>query len=211
MRIKLSKPAELADFQDEQKSTESQNINLMNKYFSSDVSDPSRDVLVLREPARSDGLKLHELIASCPPLDPNSVYCNLLQCSHFAATTVVAAGGDELLGAVSGYLVPGRPDCLFIWQVAVAERARGKSLAKRMIRHILERDACRQVRYLETTITADNHASWRMFLALAAELGALHRTSPMFERSRHFRGSHATETLLRIGPFDVENRNRRER
>ena len=44
----------------------------------------------LRTPVKDDGFRLHQLVAECPPLDPNSIYCNLLQCSHFAETGVAA-------------------------------------------------------------------------------------------------------------------------
>lgn len=36
------------------------------------------DYIVLRPPERKDGAALHDLIASCPPLDLNSRYAYLL-------------------------------------------------------------------------------------------------------------------------------------
>lgn len=165
---------------------------------------PSKEVL-LRRPVSEDGAGVHHLISRCPPLDENSIYCNLLQASHFADTSVAAhwegEGNGELAGFVSGYLVPERPDTLFIWQVAVAEEARGLGLAGRMIREILRRPACAQVRHLETTITPDNTASWALFRGLARRLDTGCAESVMFDRERHFRGRHDSEMLLRIGPF----------
>ncbi|MFC6978152.1 diaminobutyrate acetyltransferase [Microbulbifer taiwanensis] len=165
-----------------------------------------REVL-LRRPVSEDGADVHRLISRCPPLDENSLYCNLLHSSHFAATSVAAqwegAGEEkgELAGFVSGYLVPERPDTLFVWQVAVAEEARGLGLAGRMIRDILGRPSCAQVRYLETTITPGNEASWALFRGLARKLDTGCAESVMFDRERHFRGRHDSEMLLRIGPF----------
>ena len=78
----------------------------------------------LRPPAREDGAAVFGLIQRCPPLDANSMYCNLLQCSHFADTSVAALADGVLVGFISGYLVPGRPDSLFIWQVAVGPDTR---------------------------------------------------------------------------------------
>jgi hypothetical protein len=46
--------------------------------------------MILREPGAADGPALHALVEQCPPLDPNSRYCNLLQITHFAGTAVVA-------------------------------------------------------------------------------------------------------------------------
>nr|WP_010133480.1 diaminobutyrate acetyltransferase [Microbulbifer agarilyticus] len=155
----------------------------------------------LRRPVSEDGARVHRLIGDCPPLDTNSLYCNLLQASHFAATSVAAEHNGDLVGFISGYIIPDRPDTLFIWQVAVAESGRGMGLAGRMLREILSRPACRGVRYLETTITPDNEASWALFRGFARKLDAVCIDSVMFDRERHFNGQHDSEMLLRIGPF----------
>lgn len=170
------------------------------------VTECESSRVLLRRPVSEDGAAVHRLIGNCPPLDTNSLYCNLLQASHFSATSVAAVlGGEgqdgELVGFVSGYLVPERADTLFIWQVAVAEQGRGIGLAGRMLREILARLACRQVRYIETTITPDNDASWALFRSLARKLDARCSDSVMFDRERHFNGRHDSEMLLRIGPF----------
>lgn len=164
---------------------------------------PATSDVLLRQPVSEDGAAVHQLISRCPPLDENSLYCNLLQASHFADTSVAAELNGELAGFISGYLVPGRPDTLFIWQVAVAQEARGLGLAGRMLREILSRSGCAQVRYLETTITPDNEASWALFRSLARKLKAECNESVMFDRERHFGGRHDSEMLLRIGPFST--------
>ena len=165
-----------------------------------EARDKSAQVL-LRRPVSEDGADVHQLIGNCPPLDTNSLYCNLLQASHFSATSVAAELNGELVGFISGYIVPERPDTLFIWQVAVAEQGRGMGLAGRMLREILARPACTEVCHLETTITPDNDASWALFRSLARKLEANCVDSVMFDRERHFNGQHDSEMLLRIGPF----------
>ena len=163
---------------------------------------PARALPQFRTPAADDGPALFDLIASCPPLDQNSRYCNLLQVTHFAATAVLAeSDSGELLGAVTGYLKPDTPDCLFIWQVAVAPSARGQRLAPAMMDEILSRPACRRVRWLETSITPDNQASWAAFRKFAESRGADLGHADWFGRDRHFAGRHADEQLLRIGPL----------
>ena len=163
-------------------------------------ADKSAQVL-LRRPVSEDGARVHQLIGNCPPLDTNSLYCNLLQASHFSATSVAAELDGELVGFISGYIIPERPETLFVWQVAVAENGRGMGLAGRMLREILARPACAQVTHLETTITPDNDASWALFRSLARKLDAGLAESVMFDRDRHFNGQHDSEMLLRIGPF----------
>lgn len=165
------------------------------------IASQAAESLVLRPPSADDGPALYELIAACPPLDQNSRYCNLLQVSHFAQTAVVAELDGELAGSITGYLKPGDPETLFIWQVAVHERARGQSLATRMMDDIVDRDVCRDVRYMETTIDPGNAASWRAFEKFAEARNAPSDQSLLFSRERHFAGTHGDEVLLRIGPF----------
>jgi L-2,4-diaminobutyric acid acetyltransferase len=155
--------------------------------------------LVLSKPNAEDGSAVFDLIARCPPLDQNSMYCNLLQCSHFRDTSVVAKVGDVPVGFISGYRIPSQPDTLFVWQVAVDSRMRGHGLASRMLRQLI--DQVGQVNYLHTSITSANQASWRTFERLAKDLGVHLSTEVMFDHERHFDQRHDTEELVIIGPF----------
>jgi L-2,4-diaminobutyric acid acetyltransferase len=143
---------------------------------------------------------LFRLVQACPPLDPNSRYCNLLHCTHFAATSIAATDGERLLGFISAYRLPARPDTLFVWQVAVHDDARGRGLAGRMLDAIFERRGLRDLRYLETTVTPDNRPSTALFHAFARRHGAPVESSTLFDRDLHFEGAHDSELLLRVGP-----------
>lgn len=157
--------------------------------------------LTLRAPALTDGMDVHRLIEHSPPLDTNSSYCNLLQCSHFSGTSVIAKTNGSPVGFISGYLIPERPDTLFVWQVAVAKQARGQRLAAKMLSHILARPHCSNVCYIETSITEDNQASLSVFKGLAKALDADITSTPWMEKERHFSGQHDSEPLVRVGPF----------
>jgi L-2,4-diaminobutyric acid acetyltransferase len=148
-----------------------------------------------------DGPALHRLIGVCTPLDTNSLYCNLLQSSHFAATSITAKTDGVLIGSITGYRIPERPNTLFIWQVAVHPLARGQGMAIRMLRALMARPSLADIQFIETTITEDNSASWRLFLKFADECSAETQRSIMFEKAQHFDGHHDSEQLLRIGPF----------
>lgn len=157
-------------------------------------------------PTAADGPALYQLIERCPPLDTNSRYCNLLQCTHFADTSVLAwsdwdDANPTLVGSVTGYITPQQPDVLFIWQVAVAREGRGRGLAKSMLLHLLKRPDCKEVRFIETTITPDNEASWGLFRGLSRDLNCDCNEYPFFYRDQHFNGEHKSELMCRIGPF----------
>ncbi len=163
--------------------------------------DSSRETIELRRPVPEDGASVFDLVERCPPLDPNSRYCNLLQCTHFAGTSVTAVQQDDIVGFISAYLVPDRADTLFIWQVAVSELVRGQGLATRMVNDILARPECSQVSYIETTITESNQASWALFQGLVNKLSTELHASVIFDKEQHFVNAHETEMLVRIGPI----------
>ncbi|KAA9008180.1 diaminobutyrate acetyltransferase [Histidinibacterium aquaticum] len=153
---------------------------------------------VFRKPEAEDGSQIWELIRDCKPLDENSMYCNLLQCDHFADTCVVGEVEGEALGWISAYIPPSEPDTIFVWQVAVHERARGMGLGKKMLTHLLNRKECKNVTKLKTTITSDNDASWGLFRSFAkAQDGDLSH-EPHYEEEDHFDGRHATENMVTI-------------
>ena len=157
--------------------------------------------LRFRPPVGTDGPAVTALISRCPPLDRNSAYCNLIQCTHFADQCVVAEIGGRIVGWVSGHRPASDPRAFFVWQVAVATEGRGKGLAKRMIQSLLTRSAQHDVTHLITTITDDNAASWALFRGLARDWDAPIERTVCFEREAHFAGAYPTEYQARIGPL----------
>ncbi len=159
--------------------------------------------ITFRKPRSTDGHPLNQLISRCPPLDTNSTYCNLLQCTHFADTSIAAVTQqDELVGFISGYIPPSRPDTLFVWQVAVDERCRGQNVAQRMLMALIDRCQSEQsLHYIETTITPGNTASEALFSRVYQQLSAPIEKTVLFSRKNHFADQHDDEVLWRGGPF----------
>jgi len=157
--------------------------------------------ITLRKPGVEDGAALHRLVRECRPLDENSVYCNVLQCTHFADTCVVAEKGGDLVGFVTGYRLPDNPEVYFLWQVGVGEGGRGHGLGKRMIQAILSRPFCRGVTELNTTITRSNEASRGLFASFARDEGA-EMTEHEWLTEAHLDG-HSAEYLFRIRPLST--------
>ncbi len=152
----------------------------------------------LREPTAEDGADIWELVRACKPLDENSMYCNLIQCDHFRDTCMVAEVNGEIVGWISAYVLPYDPETLFVWQVAVAESARGTGLGTLMLGALLDRKACSGVRRLQTTITSDNEGSWALFRKLAEQRGTDLEAQAYFTQSLHFRDRHSTEHMVTI-------------
>jgi L-2,4-diaminobutyric acid acetyltransferase len=157
-----------------------------------------------RAPRPEDAHRVWKLIEETPSLDKNSLYCNLLQCSHFAPTCAVAEIDGALVGWLSGYLPPGSDDTLFVWQVCVSQRAQGQGIARKLIAAVLARASSTRVRYLACTITEDNTASWGLFGSVARALKAQMRQAEHFLRDTHFDGGHDSELAVSIGPFTEE-------
>lgn len=161
--------------------------------------------ITLREPSPADAPGITNLVRNCKPLDVNSHYAYLLLCHHFPKTCVVAVSGSKVVGFLSAYHPPERPDVIFVWQVAVSAGARGQGLAGRMLDELLQRKACAGVSFLETTISPSNQASQALFRKLAERLETGCETSELFSEEL-FAGveNHEPEVLFRIGPFSPE-------
>lgn len=153
---------------------------------------------VFRTPNIGDGDQVHKLIASCPPLDVNSSYCNFLQSTHFKQTCIMAVCNDEIAGFISSYLKPDNNSELFIWQVAVAPQHRGKGLAFHMLKELLMRDNLEHVKAVETTITKDNQGSWNLFKKLDKANDNQGSVTTFLDEHKHFKGKHDTEYLYHI-------------
>jgi L-2,4-diaminobutyric acid acetyltransferase len=167
---------------------------------------PPTESLELRSPAAGDAASVWRLVEKTPALDTNSPYAYLLLCSHFADTGVVGTVGSRLAGFVLGYIRPDtRPDegaSAFVWQVAVAENARGCGVGGRLFDAWFARCLQRSSpRFLEATVTPSNAASRALFASFAKRHGA-----PLHERIAFPRTSfpadvrHEDEIGIRIGP-----------
>jgi len=154
--------------------------------------------LTFRKPAPEDGSEVWALIRACEPLDVNSMYCNLIQCDHFADTCILAERDGVPVGWISGYRLPDALDTLFVWQVAVSPDARGLGLGSEMLDRLLSRADMEGVRALQTTITRDNQASWKLFRSLAERHGGTLTDEPHYKKQDHFDGEHATEYMVTI-------------
>lgn len=164
-------------------------------------SESGADV-VLRQPRLEDGKAVHELIGRCPPLDLNSSYNYFLLCSHFAETCVVAEVDGQIQGFLSGYLIPGRPDTYFLWQVAIDSSLRGQGMASKLLNEALGRGVCNAVNYLETTVSPSNKASRRVFESFAEKANYGWHEEVFLDESHFGAESHESEVLFRIGPFN---------
>ncbi|MDQ2093464.1 diaminobutyrate acetyltransferase [Rhodalgimonas zhirmunskyi] len=162
-----------------------------------DIDQPRTRMPRLRKPNATDGAEIWELVRRCAPLDENSMYCNLIQADHFRDTCVVAEVDGEVVGWISGHMIPGQ-NAFFVWQVAVCPSARGLGLGGKMLHHLIARDECAEAEELKTTITKDNAASWGLFRSFARKIGGDLSDEPHFKRDAHFGGAHDTEHMVTI-------------
>lgn len=152
-----------------------------------------------RIPSLADAQAMWRIARDSVVLDLNSSYAYLLWCKDFSETSVVAEVDGSIAGFVTGYRPPHQPDTLMVWQVAVAEQWRGRGIARAMLDALADRPTDPPVKHLETTITADNAASQRLFAAFAAARGARVERRPGFEAAQ-FPDDHDAELLFHISP-----------
>lgn len=156
---------------------------------------------MVRTARREDGPAVWRLVRDSGVLDVNSLYCYLLVCEHFGSTSVVAEVADAVVGFVTAFRPPRRPDVIFVWQVGVDSGCRGRGIAGRLLRSLLGLEALAGVTHLETTVAPSNRASQALFRSLARRLGTSCEVSPYFGEELFGGDGHEAEELYRIGPF----------
>jgi L-2,4-diaminobutyric acid acetyltransferase len=161
------------------------------------LSRTAAETAVLRAPRTGDGAPLWRIAVDSQVLDANSSYAYLLWCRDFRSTSVIAEIDSEVAGFVTGYLRPQAPDTLFVWQVAVDERFRGRGLAGAMLDRLVGDVAGHGVSTLETTVSPDNEASLAMFAALARRHDTPLEREQLFTPP-DFPDGHQAEDLYRI-------------
>ncbi|MGH9263143.1 MAG: diaminobutyrate acetyltransferase [Acidimicrobiales bacterium] len=169
------------------------------------TSDPHRtegtEHLRLRPPCVADASGVWRLSRTCGSIDENSPYAYLLVCSHFAATSLVAMNGSEVVAFASAYRPPTGHDAVFVWQIAVDPVERRRGIGRALLDALIDLPANRDATHLEATVAPSNAASLRLFGSFAGDHNAACRVSTMFPADTFPDGGHEAELLLRIGPL----------
>ncbi|MFA7083635.1 MAG: diaminobutyrate acetyltransferase [Arcobacteraceae bacterium] len=153
--------------------------------------------IILRNPEKNDAKKIVNLIKTGGTLDLNSEYLYLLQCTHFEKSCCVALDNNEIIGFVSGYCVPNNANTLFIWQVAVSSKYRGRNLAARMIMNIQKQ---LKSQFILSTVSPSNLSSSRVFEKIAKSYETTLTKEVLFEKN-DFLNAHEEEVQFYIGPI----------
>lgn len=133
-------------------------------------------------------------LAAAAGLDLNSPYAYVMWADHHADTSVVAVDDGALVGFVTGFRVPRAPEVLFVWQIAVDQRARGRGVGGRMLDHLVAETGAAVV---EATVTPDNVASASLFRGLGTRHGSRASETPAYGEDL-FPDGHAAEIRFRI-------------
>lgn len=154
---------------------------------------------IVREPHVDDGAEMWRVARDSVRLDLNTPYAYMLWARDFHATSLVVEVDGRVGGFVTGYLRPEESTTLMVWQIAVDEEHRGQGLAGRLLDELVRRTGAYT---LETTVTADNVASQRLFQAFADRHQAQHSVSDLFAED-HFPDGQSwdAELLHRITPI----------
>lgn len=170
-------------------------------------TEASKTRTSLRKPAFEDAAALWQLVRDSGVLDLNSSYLYLLLCRDFAETCVVAERQGRVIGFITAYRPPRRPDVLFVWQVCVCQSARRQGLALQMLHELVDRVGDQSpLHFLEATVAPSNQPSLRMFESLAKRLGVSMTQQAEFTSSHFPGGDHEPEPLIRIGPLPGNRR-----
>ena len=134
-------------------------------------------------------------------LDTNSPYKYIMMCNYFKESCVVVKLNEKLVGFITAFIPPSQPDVMFIWQIGVDESQRGKNIATKMLNELLNRPICKNVHYLEATVTPSNKASQSLFIGFARKKNLDFTINPCFSADLFPNDHHEEELLYRIGPI----------
>lgn len=152
----------------------------------------------IRPPCLEDGAAIKSLVKNSGTLDLNSTYLYFLLAGHFAQTCAVAeTNNGELVGFVTAYRLPDNPDILFVWQIAVSDKAQGQGLAFRLLQNLSHRDWFSSISQVQCTISPSNQASNGLFAKFADHLNAELVISPFLEK-HHLGEEHEEEPLVAL-------------
>ncbi|WP_163540066.1 diaminobutyrate acetyltransferase [Gracilibacillus sp. YIM 98692] len=160
---------------------------------------PTEDV-VFSTATKEDGAGMWELVSNST-LDTNSSYKYLLMSEYFSETCVVAKQNNQVVGFITAFIPPNKQDTVFIWQVGVDSSQRGKGIASRLMHYLLETDACKDVQYVEATITPSNVASQSLFQKLARDLNTEINSYEFFTEDVFPGEEHEEELKFVVGPI----------
>ncbi|MCE7791949.1 diaminobutyrate acetyltransferase [Salipaludibacillus sp. CUR1] len=158
------------------------------------------DTVTLEQPSKEDGQGMW-LLAKKTSLDLNSAYKYIMFAEYFSETCVVAKERGEVVGFITGFIQPEHPDVIFVWQVGVDSSQRGKGIGSKMLNELISRDASKNVRFLEATITEDNKASQSLFKRLARDHDTDYEVRECFPEEVFPEEGTKAEYTYRIGPF----------
>lgn len=159
----------------------------------------ARDKVVFRRPVPADALAVWHLVNESDQLDNNSEYYYMIWFRDFARTSAVAELDGEVIGFLSGYRRPDRPDTYFVWQEAVKPRHGIPFLGVKLFDHAVQEQLLDGVRYVEASVSEANTPIVMVLKRFAKRWGVPVETSVLFS-AKDFGEGHHEETLYRIGP-----------
>lgn len=156
--------------------------------------------IICRPATPADGRDMWRFVGEAGVLERNPSYAYILLCQHFGNTCLVAEKDGRMVGFVLAYVPPRQPDTVFVWQIGVSREVRGRGVGHKLLNQLLALDGCRNVSYLEASVTPSNKASQNLFRAFARKNGVSCRKLPFFPRE-FFPEEHEPEHLYRVGPL----------
>ncbi|RXJ00385.1 diaminobutyrate acetyltransferase [Anaerobacillus alkaliphilus] len=154
----------------------------------------------IEKPKVTDGALMWNLVKQST-LDNNSPYKYIMMCDYFKETCVVVKQDEKLLGFITAFIPPEQQDVIFVWQVGVDPSQRGKGIASKMLAELIRRPACKNVRYLEATVTPSNQASQSLFRGLARKKHTECAVKTCYSAKLFPTNDHEEELLFRVGPL----------
>ena len=160
-----------------------------------------KDRIQYIHPEETDGGEMWNIAKSSNVLDLNSTYSYLMMTKYFKETCIIAKEDETMAGFVTAFIPPTKQDTIFVWQIAVSADYQGLGIGTKLLHAVIESEACKDVSYLEATISPSNKASQRLFTSFSRKKGTKYKILPCFSKNHFPDGDHEEELCYRIGPL----------
>lgn len=165
------------------------------------VLERTQTEFTFEKPDVDDGAKMWQLVVDSGVLDENSPYSYLMMCKFYRDTCVVVKKDGELAGFVTAFIPPEKTNTVFVWQIGVSKKFRGHGLATKILKELLSRDVCQDVKFLEATVSPSNIPSESLFRGMADKFETDCSVTGCFAEDDFPTQEHECERLFSIGPL----------
>jgi L-2,4-diaminobutyric acid acetyltransferase len=118
---------------------------------------------VIKKTTEEDFLKVYDFVSNCKPLENYSEHFYKIMLRYFGNSCFIAEFNSKIVGFIMGFNSQVEKDKLFIWQIGVFSKYRGKEVGNKLLDKIEKTAIEFGCKIIELTVDPENGPSIRFF------------------------------------------------